>query len=116
MRLIPLTAIAAAAVVTLAAWPAEAQTRSRSGGRTEAYPGARSTQARVRAARETQRTRITVRKARSFLDPGTEVLPRSQSYTDYAVPPLWHPTRIWDTTGYTRSPLPNSWEFPGYFQ
>ena len=118
MRLIPLTAIAAAAVVTLAAWPAEAQTRSRSGGRTEAYPGARPTQTRprVRTARETQRTRITVRKARSFLDPGTEVLPRSQSYTDYAIPPLWHPTRIWDTTGYTRSPLPDSWEFPGYFQ
>jgi hypothetical protein len=108
---IPLIAIAAAAAVTLAAWPADAQNRRAGARGAEAYPGARYVQ-RPRAG---QRTRITVRP-RSFLDPGTEVLPRSQPYTDYAVPPLWHPTRIWDSTDSRRSPLPDSWEFPGYFQ
>lgn len=107
MHLIPLTALAAAAAVVLASWPAEAQTR-RSGARVEAYPGERA----IRGDRP--RTRITVRRPRTFLDPGTEVLPRSQPYLDYADPPLWYPTRIWDTTGAFRSPLPGAFPHSGW--
>jgi hypothetical protein len=104
MRLPIITALATAMVVT-ASWPADAQTRSRS-QRAEAYPGERY----IRGDRP--RTRITVRRPRTFLDPGTEVLPLSQPDLDYATPPLWYPTRIWDTTGSRRSPLPGA--FPDY--
>ncbi len=127
MRLLPLTAIAAGAAVLLAAWPVEAQARSRAPAQAERAAQSDAFSAQTRRTRSTtrtaparraasprrtarpasgQRTRITVRRARSFLDPGTEVLPLSQSYTDYAMPPLYHPTRIWDTTGAYRSPLP----------
>lgn len=110
MRIAPFAVLAAAGLLVLTAWPADAQNRSR-GKRVEreAYPGARYAYANRRGPR----TRITVRRERSFLDPGTEVLPRSQSYTDYANPPLWYPTRIWDTTGSFRSPLPDSFTLPG---
>lgn len=124
MRLLSLTAVAAAAAVLLGSPLAEAQTAARGGTQAEtaiahdafsaqtrrtrttrrAAPARRT----ARSARSAQRTRITVRRARSFLDPGTEVLPLSQSYTDYAMPPLYYPTRIWDTTGAYSSPLPGA--------
>ena len=105
MRLPTLTVLAAAAVVVLAAWPADAQqrrSRAQRVDRSEAYPGERY----IRGNRP--RTRITVRRPRTYLDPGTEVLPRSQPDLDYVDPPLWYPTRIWDTTGSRRSPLPGA--------
>lgn len=90
--------------------PAEAQNRGRTAVNTnEAYPGA-SSYRRVETRRSNRRTRITVRP-RSYLDAGTMVLPHSQSYLDYAVPPLSSSYRIWDTTGSFRSPLPGT--FPG---
>ena len=101
MRTTSLTALASALVVILSAWPADAQTRRGQRVEREAYPG-------ERYYRSGPRTRITVRRERSFLDPGTEVLPRSQSSLDYAIPPLDYPTRIWDTTSAFRSPLPGA--------
>lgn len=96
----------------LAAWPgdSEAQTRRATRYQQEAYPGAGYAYDRPRT-----RTRITVRRARSYLDPGTEVLPRSQNYTDYAFPPLWYPSKSWDAAGARRYPLPDSYYLPGYF-
>jgi hypothetical protein len=109
MRWTALTAIAAAGVILLTAWPADAQQRRGRGVQREAYPGERYMRSAPR------RSRITVRRARSFLDPGTEVLPLSQNYTDYALPPLDYPTRIWDTTGSRRSPLPGPYDLPGWY-
>jgi hypothetical protein len=111
MRLSLLVALAAGIAVAAASWPvdADAQSRRRARVAAEAYPGAGYSYGRPR-----QSARITVRRARSFLDPGTEVLPGSQSYTDYANPPLWYPSRIWDTTGTYRFPLPDYYYVPGF--
>jgi hypothetical protein len=61
------------------------------------------------------RTRITVEK-RSFLEPGTEVVPGDRKYTDYAFPPGYSP--IAEALGpgrdYRRQPLLDPWDFPGY--
>jgi hypothetical protein len=112
MRSGPLVALALAALMVLAAWPADAQTRARRDR--EAYPGAGYAYGQDRYMRRGGRTRITVRRARSFLDPGTEVLPRSQAYLDYAYPPLWRPYRIYDPTGSFLGPLPdNNFWMPG---
>jgi hypothetical protein len=102
MRLAVLTTLAlTATAVVVTSWPADAAPRRRSASyQREAYPGAGY-------AYNRPRTRITVRKGRTFLDPGTEVLPRSRNYIDYALPPLDFPWRIWDTTGNYRSPLPD---------
>ena len=77
MRVAPFAMLAAAALLVLTAWPADAQNRAR-GQRVqrEAYPGAGYSYPRSYVRRA--RTRITVRRGRTFLDPGTEVLPRSQ--------------------------------------
>jgi len=117
MRLKSFLAMTAAAVVVWAAWPtdADAQSRRRSGARVaEEYPGARVYRgSRARVARS-GRTRVTVSRQRSFLDPGTEVIPGSQNYTNYALPPLGGPDRSYDPTGARRFPLPDSYELPGY--
>lgn len=117
MHLLSLTATAAAALILAAAVPSDGWAGSRSDGQSarEAIPWEwssqstrrtrQATRSSTRGVRNGQRTRITVR-ARSFLDPGTEVLPLSQPYTDYVYQPLYSPTRIWDTTGAYRSPLP----------
>lgn len=115
MRLNPFAILAIAAVVTLTAWPADAQSRKqRAGVQREAYPGERYMRSGPRYARIGPRARITVRRGRTFLDPGTEVLPLSQADTDYAVPPLWYPSKSWDAAGAHRYPLPDSFYLPGY--
>lgn len=85
--------------------PAEAQTRRPYG-------------VEVQKKRERASTRITVRRARSFLDPGTEVLPGSRSYTDYAVgSPLYRPNDAFDPARSRRFPLPGGAtgpELPGW--
>jgi hypothetical protein len=86
MRLGTLTALAAAAAVVLAAWPADAQTRKRTRSNFESYQDYKAKRANARIAGRPS-ARITVRRARSFLDPGTEVEEMSRSYTDYAIPP-----------------------------
>ena len=65
---------------------------------------------RVRQARA--RTRITVRR-RSFLNPGTEVLPGDEKYTDYAIPPGYSATSVFENTAFShRSPLPGPFDLP----
>lgn len=59
-----------------------------------------------------RRTRIIVQK-RSYLDPGTEVLPHSQSSFDYAVRPTQSATEVIDnTTGRLGSPLHGPFDIP----
>jgi hypothetical protein len=100
MRLSTWTTIALAAAVVLATWPAEAAPKKRT--RYEASSQPRSA------------TRITVRKARSYLDPGTEVLPYTRQYTDYALPPMGSPLDSVDPTRSYRAPLPDYFSLPGY--
>lgn len=100
MRLMTWTAIAVAAAVVLATWPAEAAAKKRI--RYEASNQSRSA------------TRITVRRARSYLDPGTEVLPYTRQYTDYALPPIGSPLDIADPARSYRAPLPDNFSLPGY--
>jgi hypothetical protein len=58
------------------------------------------------------RTRIRVQQ-RSFLDPGTEVLPGERKFTDYAFPPGYSPMgTIENTAAYRRSPLPGAFDLP----
>ncbi len=102
MRWTILTAVALAAAVALTSAPADAQTRR---------------QYQVEKQKQRASTRITVRRARSYLDPGTEVLPRSRSYTDYAVPPMYRPNDAWDPARSWRFPLPGGAtgpELPGF--
>lgn len=112
MRFKSLFALAAAAIVVWAAWPTDADAQSRRGAYRsgEAYPGAR---VRPRVAR-TGRTRVTVQRGRSFLDPGTETIPGDRSYTNYALPPLGGADRAYDPTGSRRFPLPDSFDLPRY--
>ncbi|HEX5507006.1 MAG TPA: hypothetical protein VFX37_00720 [Pseudolabrys sp.] len=57
-------------------------------------------------------TRIIVQR-RSYLDPGTEVLPYSQSSFDYAVRPTFSPTQVIDkTTGNFGNPLHGPFDIP----
>src|ERR1700760_2359650 len=63
-------------------------------------------------------TRITVRP-RSFLDPGNNVEPGSQHYTDYAVAPDSRPGEYFIDrndfkTSWSRMPFPTCSDAPGY--
>src|SRR5262245_51535687 len=59
------------------------------------------------------RARITVRP-RSFLDPGTEVLPGSQPFTNYAFPVGHSPISVLDNTAFgNRGPLPGPFTLSG---
>lgn len=63
-------------------------------------------------------TRITVRP-RSFLDPGNNVEPGSQHYTDYAMPLDNRGTEyLYDrndsSSSWSRMPLPTCFDLPGY--
>ena len=104
--IVALTAFVAAAGLLLASLPADAQTRTRSGAK-----------ARTVYVNPSQppRARITVRRARTYLDAGTDVAPMSKSYTDYALSPLERPYRNYDPAQSFRSPLPDTWSFPGYW-
>jgi len=62
-------------------------------------------------------TRITVRP-RSFLDPGNNVEPYSQHYTDYAIPPdSYAGEYLYDRTdwrsSWSRMPIPTCFDLPG---
>jgi hypothetical protein len=62
-------------------------------------------------------TRITVRP-RSFLDPGNNVEPYSQHYTDYAMPPdSYGGEYLYDRTdwrsSWSRMPIPTCFDLPG---
>jgi hypothetical protein len=61
------------------------------------------------------RSRVTVRRPRSYLDAGTEVLPGERKYNDYAIPYGYSaidsalgPSNSWD-----RRPFNNPFDVPG---
>ncbi len=98
-------AVAAATLaVAFAAVPAEA---------------AKKKSATARSARTVvvaSRPQIVIRR-RSFLDPGTEVLPGSQPSAAYAFPPRYQPLPVENTIWtWTRQPLPDPWDIPGYWR
>lgn len=107
-----LTAIAAVAVglglMFVAAAPADAAPK-RGARSAEAYPGARYQR------HQNPRARITVRRPRSFLDPGTEVLPYSQSYTNYALPPGYRPAQVIGGAATPAGWQNPHWPLPGPF-
>jgi hypothetical protein len=59
-------------------------------------------------------SRVTVQK-RSFLDPGTETLPLSEHYHDYAFSPSFTPyPDHGGIVGFWRAPLPGPYDLPGW--
>jgi hypothetical protein len=59
------------------------------------------------------RTRVYITR-RSWLDPGTEVLPGERKFTDYAVAPGYSYGRTIDRNNYGRHPLGENWDLGGY--
>jgi hypothetical protein len=93
----------------LAAAPAQAQTKKR-----VAVTTASGTRYVVVDESGRQRTKVIVQQ-RSFLDPGTEVMPGDRKYTDYVYPLGYSPTSVIDNTngGGNRFPLPGPFDLPG---
>ena len=93
-------------IVGLAAAPADAQTRQRF-----VSDGTRYVE---RGEDGRTRTRIVIQR-RSFLDGGTEVLPRSQHYTDYVFPYGGSAFNVVEGTniGRSRWPLPGPTDLMG---
>ncbi len=58
------------------------------------------------------RTRVFVTR-RSWLDPGTEVLPGERKFTDYAFPPGYHYGRSIDRLDTGRNPLSDNFDIGG---
>jgi hypothetical protein len=109
MRWTAIAAIAAGMGLLIAAAPADAAPKKRGARTAEAYPGARY----YRGARP--RARITVRRPRSFLDPGTEVQPYSQPYTDYALPLGYYPVQVVGGAATPAGAQNPHWPAPGAF-
>jgi hypothetical protein len=61
-----------------------------------------------------KRTTIIVQR-RSYLDPGTTVLPGQRKYSDYATQPFWSPTDVLGPgrAANERNPIGARWEFGG---
>ena len=73
----------------------------------------------VEAASERARTRIIVKKQRSYLDAGTTVKLGTAKYHDYANPPearfpTYGPFADEGSLGGARWPLPRVYELPGF--
>ncbi len=95
---------AAATLLTLTA-PADAQSGQR------IYANRNNTVVVTRGEDGRTRTRIIIEK-RSYLDPGTEVLPGSRHDLDYAQNPNHRATSVLDNTvgGTNQLPLPGPWD------
>jgi hypothetical protein len=110
MRLMTVAVLSAASLVALSALtPASAQAPRRNGRDTESIT--------VIDQYGHRTTRITVRP-RSFLDPGNNVEPYSQHYTDYAIPPdSYAGEYLYDRTdwrsSWSRMPIPTCFDLPG---
>jgi hypothetical protein len=94
MRIAAIIAVASALALLTASLPAEAES-----GRA--------------------RTRIIVKKPRSYLDAGTTVKPGTAKYHDYANPPetiyrTYGPFADEGSLGGARWPLPRAYELPGF--
>ena len=111
MRLMTVAVLSAASFVALSAiTPASAQAPGRYGRDTESIT--------VIDQYGHRTTRITVRP-RSFLDPGNNVQPYSQHYTDYAFPLDHRGTEyLYDrndfNSSWSRMPFPTCFDLPGY--
>ncbi|HVY59987.1 MAG TPA: hypothetical protein VHA77_19195 [Xanthobacteraceae bacterium] len=105
MRTSVWAAVAAATLVAvMVSAPAEAAKKKRTVVRSE------------RTVVVANRPQIVVRR-RSFLDPGTEVLPGSQPSGAYIRPPHYYPIPVENTIwSWTRQPLPDPWDIPGYWR
>ena len=71
------------------------------------------------AQSERARTRIIIKKQRSYLDAGTTVKPGTAKYHDYANPPearfpTYGPFADEGSLGGARWPLPRAYELPGF--
>jgi hypothetical protein len=108
MRLMSVAVLSAASLLALSALtPAAAQSPRR--GNTESIT--------VIDQYGHRTTRITVRP-RSFLDPGNNVEPYSQHYTDYAMQPDSYPGEyLYDRndwrSSWSRMPIPTCFDLPG---
>jgi hypothetical protein len=114
MRLTIVAALSGIAAVALTmSAPANAAPKQRPTVTAQSSVDVSSQRRRVRHAAR-PRTRITVHR-RSFLDPGTELLPGERKFTDYAIPPT-HTSAMGvldNTAFYHRSPLPGPFDLPG---
>ena len=109
-----LVALIAAITVTAAVSSAEAATRKRPAGQQiTTGPVQRTVYTRTDEFGR-KRTSIIVQR-RSYLDPGTTVLPGQRKYSDYATQPFWSPTDVLGPGrgAYDRNPLGARWEFGG---
>jgi hypothetical protein len=109
---VAITALATAGLIGLLAAPATAAPKKKSTA--IAYDARGHTIFTSRGEDGKKRTRIIIQK-RSYLDPGTEVLPGSQNDTDYAFLPSQHAASVLDNTafGTSQSPLPGPFTLPG---
>jgi hypothetical protein len=105
--------IASFVVMTAFAASTEAATKQKPAGQ-QAGPVQRTVYiSRDESGRK--RTHIILQR-RSFLDPGTTVLPGQRKYSDYATQPFSSPTDVLGPGrgAHERNPLSARWEFGGF--
>ena len=108
-----LALIAGVAVAAAVASSAEAAARRQPAGQQMSGP-VQQTVYRYTDDNGRKRTKIIVQR-RSYLDPGTTVLPGQRKYSDYATQPFSSPTDVLGPGrgNYDRSPIGARWEFGG---
>lgn len=106
-----IAAFAAAAAVTSSA---DAATRKKPAGQQIQSGPVQRTVYTSRDENGRRRTQIIVQR-RSYLDPGTTVLPGQRKYSDYATQPFSSPTDVLGPgrSAYERNPFGARWEFGG---
>jgi hypothetical protein len=97
MRFAIVTAIAAAAALSLLAAPADAQQTQR---KRVTYRNADHTVSVTHDEDGRTRTRIIVQR-RSYLDAGVNVIPGDRKFTDYVTPPTYRATSVIDNTAFS---------------
>jgi|SRR5882672_5175293 len=102
------TALAAAAAIAILAAPAHAATKKKPAVTTSGH-----TMFVSRDEDGRTRTKIIIQK-RSYLDPGTEVMPGDRNDRDYAILPTHSAFGVLDNTafGSNQSPLPGPFTLP----
>ena len=107
--LIAFVVVAAAIAVS-----AEAATKRRPAGQQIQSGPVQRTVYTSRDENGRRRTQIIVQR-RSYLDPGTTVLPGQRKYNDYATQPFSSPTDVLGPGrgAYERNPIGARWEFGG---
>ncbi|RDV04193.1 hypothetical protein [Undibacter mobilis] len=106
LKFVAVSCAAAIGALALLSAPADAQTTQK-----RTYSNRNNTVVVTRGEDGKTRTRIIIEK-RSYLDPGTEVLPGSRHDLDYAQNPNHRATGILDNTsaGTSQLPLPGPWD------